>query len=112
MAVLRTGPRLLRVDLVLGVLCLEQVAVAADRLRAAQPEATRRFQRVVQRRHDPLLQHRLQVDQQVAATDHVDAREGGIGQHVVPRENAGVADRLADPVTGIDFGEEPPQAFG
>ena len=100
------------VDLVLGVLRLEQVPEAADRLRAAQPEKAGRLQGVVQARHDLLLQHRLQVDQEVAATDQVDAREGRVGQYVVPREDAGVTDRLLDAVAAVDLDEEPPQAFG
>ncbi len=59
-----------------------------------------------------LLQHRLEVDQHVAAADQVDARERRVGEHVVAREHAHVADRLADPVAAVDLDEEAPQPLG
>ncbi len=105
------GGRFLRVDLVLGVLRLEQVAVGADGLRGPQQEEAGRLQGIVEERQDLLLQRRLQVDEQVAAADQVDLGEGRIGQHVVPGEHAHVADRLADAVAAVHLREEAPQAL-
>jgi hypothetical protein len=65
----------------------------------------------VQHRQDALLQCGLHVDQQVAATDEVDARERRVREHVVPREDAAVADRLADPIAAFRLDEEPVQAL-
>ena len=60
----------------------------------------------MERRDDPLLQGRAQVDQQVPARDQVDVREGRVGRHVLPREDAHLAEGLADPVPVLVAGEE------
>ncbi len=49
------------------------------------------------------------VDHHVPAADQIHARERRIGQHVVPGEDADVADRLADPIAAVGFHEEASQ---
>ena len=65
----------------------------------------------MQDRDQALLQRRLQIDEQVAATDQVHARERRIGQHVVPGEHAQVADGLGDAVVSVHLDEEAAQSL-
>ena len=60
--------------------------------------------------HDPLLHPGLEVDEHVSAADQVHAAERRVPGHVVPCEDAHVADGLDHPVTAVDLGEEPLQA--
>ena len=58
-----------------------------------------------------LLQARLEINQQIAATDEVHARERRVGDEILPREDHHLAQRLADAVAAFLLDEEPPQAF-
>ena len=58
-----------------------------------------------------LLQARLEIDQQIAATDEVHARERRVGDEILPREDHHLAQRLVDAVAAFLLDEEPPQAF-
>ena len=66
-------------------------------------------QGVVEGGDDPLLQRRGEVDQQLRQLIRSSVREGRVAGHVLPGEDAHVADRLADPVAAVLLGEEPPQ---
>ena len=57
------------------------------------------------------LQTRLEVNQEVAATDHIHARERRVGKDVVMRKNHPFPHRLADPVTTVFLGEKALQPF-
>ena len=95
-----------------GVHHLEQVAETADVLRRAQEQEPLGVERVVQQRHDALLEGGVHVDQHVAAADQVEAAERRVGGQVVPGEDAQLADRLADLVVAVRADEEPPQPLG
>ena len=85
----------LGVDLVLLVHRLEQVGEAADRFRCAQEQEPSGLERVVERGERLLLQARLEIDQQVPATDEIHARERRVADEVLPREHDHLAQRLA-----------------
>src|SRR5205814_7256293 len=75
--------RLFEIDLVLLLHWFEQLCERANRLGRAQEEKPFRFKGVMKRRHDPFLQTGFEIDQQVAATDEVDAREGRVAQEIL-----------------------------
>ncbi len=54
----------------------------------------------------------VEIDQEVAAADQVQARERRIACHVLPREDAQVANVLRDPVLAVLPDEETLQALG
>ena len=58
-----------------------------------------------------LLQARLEINQQVAATDQVHPRERRVADEILPGEHDHLAQRLADPVAAVLLDKEPPQAF-
>ena len=70
------------------------------------------LERVMKRGDRLLLQARLEIDQEIAATDEVHARERRVGDQVLPREDHHFAQRLADAVAAFLLDEEPPQALG
>ena len=63
------GGGLFRKDLVLAILGIEQLRAGADTFRRAENQVTRGTQGVMKNRHDPRLQHRLKINEQVAAAD-------------------------------------------
>src|SRR5215813_13604127 len=93
------------------VIRLEQFRGRAGSLRVAQPENPRRVEGVMQQRQDLFLQDRLEVDQQVAATDQIHPREWWVGDDVLSREDAHVAERLANAVTSIRLRKEAAQSL-
>ena len=58
------------------------------------------------------LQAGLQIDQQVAATDQLHARERRVNQEILPREDDHLPQGLADAVAAVLLDEEPAQSFG
>ncbi len=62
-------------------------------------------------RQDLLLDLRLQVNQQVAATDQVQFREGRIADQVLLGKHHRLADLLVDPVGVLAFDKELPQTL-
>ncbi len=106
------GYRFALVELVPRLHRLEQIAKGSDRLRLTEPEESPWAQSVVQDGDQPLLEHRVEVDQQVPAGDQIEMGEGRIGDRVVPREDHHVPDCLADPVPAVRFHEESPQPCG
>src|SRR6266508_1678632 len=55
------------------------------------------------------LQSLTEIDQQVAATDQVQVGKWGVSDHVLPRKNAHLANRLVDAVAPVHPDEESPQ---
>ncbi len=62
-------------------------------------------------RQNLLLRPRLEVNQQVPATDQVHARERRVAQDILPREHAQLPEALAHPVAAVLFHKETPQPF-
>ena len=59
----------------------------------------------MERRNEVLLQHGLEIDEHVAAADHVEARKRRVDEHVVFGEDAQVADRLRYPILAVQLVE-------
>jgi hypothetical protein len=90
---------------------LEELLAAARRLAGAQEEGSSFAQTEVQQGEDAQLEIRLEVDQEVAAADDVEAAEGGILQDVLGREDHPLAELLAHPVDRVLFLEKALQPF-
>src|SRR5947209_18087626 len=103
---------LFKIDFVLPVHRLKQLCVTANRLGGAQEEKSPRSEGVMKRRHDPPLQTGFEIDQQVAATEQVDARERRVAQEILAGENDRLPQRFADAVTAVLIDKESPQPFG
>lgn len=101
----------MNIDLVLLVQRLEEVGDAADGLRRAQEQESSMLERIVERGQRLLLQARLEIDEQVAATDEVHLRERRVGDEILPCKNHHLAQRLRYAVTALLFDEEAPQAL-
>jgi hypothetical protein len=87
-------------DAVLLVDRREEVLELADILRRAEEEMPVRPQRVVEGGITWFCTSPAEIDQQVAAGDEVDAREGRIADDAVRREDAEIPDLLRDDVAG------------
>ena len=61
--------------------------------------------------HDPFLQDRREVDQDITATDDVDPRKRRIFEKVVPSENTNVADRFINSIATFHFDKKASQPF-
>ena len=79
----------------------EELLVPTDRLRAAEEEIAAFAKREVKERDQPLLGVRLQVDEQVPAGDHVEPREGWIGEQVLDCEHDEIAQGFPDLVRSV-----------
>ena len=101
----------LGIDLVLLVHRLEQIGEAADGFRGAQEQKSLRLERVMERGERLLLQARLEINQQVAATDEIHARKRRVADEVLPGEDDHLAQRLHDPVAAFLLDKKAPQAF-
>jgi hypothetical protein len=95
------------IDLVLAVGEGEQRFEATHSLRLAEDEHAAWDEGVVERSKDSLLQRRSEVDEEVAATDEVDARERRIAGDVVAGEDAAIPQQPANVVPAFHGGEEP-----
>src|SRR5437868_5988541 len=60
-------------------------------------------------RNDAALEQRAKIDQDVAATNEVQIREGRVHDYVLSRKDAHVANRLMDLVVAVDLSEESPK---
>src|SRR5213080_3443263 len=63
-------------------------------------------------RQYPRLQAGLKINQQVAATDEVHARERRVAQEILSGEDDGLPQGLTDAVAAVLLDKEPSQAFG
>ena len=107
----RNRPGLPRVDFLFLVHRFKQVGEGADGLGGPEEEKPVRPERVVERGQHLFLQARLKVDQHIAATDQIQAREGGIADDVLPGKHDGVAKRFDDPEPALFLGKKPPQTL-
>ena len=90
---------------------LEQLGRLADRFGGTDQQHPVRTQREVQGLEDPPLGDLVQVDEQIAATDEIEARERRVPRHVLPREDAQVTDLFSDPVAVAESLEKTLQAL-
>ncbi len=92
---------------------LEQIRLAAHRLRRPEHQETIRIQREVEQRDDLLLDFGLEINQQVAATDQVQLGERSVADQVLRGENDRFTQPFVDLVAVIvGLGEKPPQPLG
>ena len=75
---------------------LEQVGPSRDVFRRSQEQPTFRPQRVVENRDQALLQTGIQIDEQIAAHNHVHARKWRVLDQIVVGDANHVADRLGE----------------
>ena len=92
--------------------CGEEIRGGAHRLRTAKEQVTARIERVMEERHELLLQEGVHVDEQVAAADQVDPREGRILGDVLLGEDKAISNRLDHAVALAVLDEEARQALG
>ena len=103
--------RSLGIDLLLLIDGRKQVGKRANRFRRAQEQKPLRLQGVMKNGQDLLLHALFDVNQQVAATDEVHARKGGIGDEILSGEDTHLADGLVDSVAAVLLGKEASQPF-
>src|SRR5580700_5856131 len=65
----------------------------------------------MERGEDPFLKNRLEVDQNIPATDQVNARKRRVPGQVLTREGTHVPDGLNHPVVPVGLDEKTCQAF-
>src|SRR5258707_445660 len=98
-------------DLVRPVGGGKEMAEAHHALGAPEYEVAGLVEAVVEGRDDPLLKRGGEVDEDVAAGDQVQLREGRVTGQVVPHENAQLAHDLVDAVAAVRLDEVPPPAL-
>src|SRR5215475_8169746 len=81
------------------------IAMATQIFRAAEEQIAAWPQCVVKNRYELVLNVAVEIDQQVAAGNQIDARERRIADYAVRREDAEVADLLGDGI-GLGVGGE------
>ncbi len=75
---------------------LEQVHLPADRLRSSQQQIAAVVESEVQQGNDFSLKFRLQVDEQIAATDQIELGKRSVADQVVDGEDHDIAELLVD----------------
>ena len=105
------GRILLLVNPVFLVHRREVLRISPQALGSAEHQKTAGFERIVQSRDHPLLQHRAQVDQQIAATDQVQVGERRIFGHILLGKDAHLPYRFDNLISPVDSHEEPPQTL-
>ena len=83
-----------------------------DRLRISQEQSPTIPQREVEQRDELLLDFGLEVDQQVAATDQVEFREGNVADHVLDGEHHRITEPFIDRKMIALVEEKPIQTIG
>ncbi len=91
---------------------LEQVGKRANRFGGSEEQKPSRLQGVMKSRQDFFLQPGLEINQQVAATDEVHARERRVAQEILPSEDDHLPQGFADAVAALLLDEEPTQPLG
>ncbi len=84
----------------------------AQALGGRQEEDAAGAERVVEGREEPVLQFRLEVDEEVPAGEQVEPREGGVLDDVLDREHHHLPDLLLDPVPAFHLHEVAAQPLG
>ena len=90
---------------------LEQLRRQGDTLGGTKKQHALRTKRVVERSQDPTLRERVQIDEKIAAADQVQSRERRIARHILPREQAQIANVLRNAVLAVLSHEESVEAF-
>src|SRR5438132_1619679 len=83
----------------------------SHRFRHSQKQKAFRLECVMKCVEHPLLHLLIEVDQEIAATDQISARERRIGNHILAREHTHFANRLADAIAAVFFDKESMQSF-
>ena len=105
---LRLPPRaVVNEDLLVSAVGAEDIAVVADRLRLAEKKIAAVLQRDMKDREQILLQHGLEVNQQVPAADQIQTAEGRILKDVVLGEDDHRADLMIYHILGAPAREIP-----
>src|SRR5260221_3044441 len=98
-------------DFVFSIDGLKKLFKPANGLGLAQEQKAFWLEGVVQGRQNLSLQVRLEINQQIPATDQVYPREGRVAQKIVPGENKHVANELGDAVASGFLDKEAAQSF-
>ncbi len=104
-------PRFPAVDVVLLIDDREEVAGRCDGFRVPQQKQPGGIQAVMEHRQDLALQRRVQVNQQIPATDEIHVPKRRIVDYVLPGKNASLTDPFTNLKSSIDANEEAAQAF-
>src|SRR5713226_6156545 len=107
----RSRRSFLGINLVLFVRRLKQVGEAADGFRRAQKQKPVRLECVMKSGQRLLLQTRLKINQQVAATDKVHARERRVGDEILSGEDDHFSQWLDDAIAAFFLDKKTPQSF-
>ena len=95
----RVAPSVLAVDAVLKVDWVEDLPSERDQLALAQQQKAVAAKRVMEAGQHPLLEGRVEIDEDVAANEQVESGDGRVGDEVVDAEHDRAADVLADAPT-------------
>ena len=90
------------VDPMTTVECAEETLMPVHVLRTAEQEDAVGHERVVEGRNDDTLKVEVEIDEEVATRQQVDAGEWRITRQAVRRKGAELANRLRDRVTAVD----------
>src|SRR6266849_7464199 len=99
------------IDSVLFVHRLKQVGEAGDGFRCAQKQKSLGLECVMENGKRLFLQTGLEINQQVAATDEVHARERRVSDEILPGEDDHLPQRLDDPVAAFLLDKKASQAL-
>ena len=80
---------------------LEQVGGRPDALRGPKDQHALGAEGIVEGPQHALLCHTIQINEQVSAADEIQPREWRIVCHVLPREEAQIADVLGDAMLAV-----------
>src|SRR5712692_4319369 len=103
---MRLQSGLFREDFMLFVYHLKEVRRRANGLGLAQEQKSFRLKSVVERRQYLPLQVLLDINEEVAATDKVHAREWRVAQKIVPGEDDHLAQEFSDSVAAVRLHKE------
>src|SRR5882672_8329250 len=99
------------INFVLFVHRLKQVGEAADGFRRAQKQKPVRLERIMKSGQRLLLQTRLKINEEVATTDKVHARERRVADEILPGEDDHFAQWLDDAIAAFFLNKKTPQSF-
>ena len=102
--------RLLRINFVLPVHQIKQVAESSDSFCRTHHQETRGLQGVVKKWNQFLLKRCAQINQNIATTEQVHAGKRWVACQIMPGKNAQVANGLDDFIALVRFGKEVPEA--
>src|SRR5579871_4272366 len=108
----RGGNGFFLINLALAVHEIKDVSAGTEQpFRISYQQKAMLLQGIVKNGNDFFLQHGTEIDEDVAATDQIHARERRITEDILPGEDAHVADRFGNLVSVGHFVEEAPEAY-